>query len=341
MRKTIAQINASNLGIQEDQRALPKASKLFVVVFLTKCFIVAELCCPRAALIENLWNRASLTLFLEYAHIGEGFGEQNRCYISVAVSQISSSDEFTGTLPSNLFKSFEGMMDEEETRTISTQTDYVYKISLVIKGNEYNMSITSIMTSVDLSSNRFEGDIPNSIGSLSSFVLLNLSHNSFGGRIPAEIANLQPLEALDLSWNKLIGEIPGQLSSLTFLEVLNLSYNHLAGHIPIGKQFNTFPNDSYCGNPDLCGFPLSKECGNNNVSDDSPLEQDDDDDSFFASGFTWEAVVIGYGCGMTFGLLIGGLMFLLEKPKWYVNFAEDIAQQSAPKRQKKRRQRRV
>ena len=118
--------------------------------------------------------------------------------------------------------------------------------------------------------------------------------------------------------------------------MLNLSYNHLAGRIPIGKQFNTFPNDSYCGNPDLCGFPLSKECGNRN-------EHDDDDDSYFMSGFTWEAVAIGYGCGMIFGLLIGGLMFLLQKPKWYVKFAEDIAQQIAAKkrkRQKKRRQKR-
>ncbi|XP_049365478.1 receptor-like protein 9DC3 [Solanum verrucosum] len=137
------------------------------------------------------------------------------------------------------------------------------------------------MTSVDLSSNRFEGDIPNSIGSLSSLVLLNLSHNSFRGHIPAEIAKLHALEALDFSWNRLIGEIPGLLSSLTFFEVLNLSYNHLAWRIPIGKQFNTFPNDSCCENPDLCGFPLSKECGNNNVSDESRLEQDDDDDSFF------------------------------------------------------------
>ncbi|KAK4728048.1 hypothetical protein R3W88_021036 [Solanum pinnatisectum] len=45
---------------------------------------------------------------------------------------------------------------------------------------------------------------------------------------------------------------------------------------------------------------------------------------------------------MVFGLLMGGLMFLLEKPKWFVNSAEDIAQQIAAKkqtRQKKRRQR--
>ncbi|KAH0693842.1 hypothetical protein KY285_020939 [Solanum tuberosum] len=183
-----------------------------------------------------------------------------------------------------------------------THRDYLYHVSLVIKVNEFDMRITSIMTSVDLSSNRFEGDIPNSIGSLSSLVLLNLSRNNFRGHIPAEIAKLQQLKALDLSWNRLIGEVPGQLSSLTFLEVLNLSYNHLAGRIPIGKQFNTFPDDSYCGNLDLCGFPLSKKCGNNNRPDESTLEQDDED-SFFASGFTWEAVVIGYG--MIFGFVDG------------------------------------
>ncbi|XP_059318738.1 receptor-like protein 9DC3 [Lycium ferocissimum] len=200
------------------------------------------------------------------------------------------------------------------------------------------MRITSIMTSIDLSSNRFEGDIPNSLGSLNSLVLLNLSHNNFWGYIPAEIAKLHELEALDLSWNRLIGEIPGQLSSLTFLEVLNLSYNHLVGRIPLGKQFNTFPIDSYCGNPDLCGFPLSKECGKNNVLDESPLEQDDDDSSF-ASGFTWQAVVIGYGCGIPFGLFMGSLMFIFGKPKWFVNFAEDIAQQIAARKRRRQRKR--
>ncbi|KAH0642979.1 hypothetical protein KY289_033953 [Solanum tuberosum] len=263
--------------------------------------------------LEKLPNLQVLILKSNLFHGSIGSLESEFPFPELRIFDLSCNG-FTGTLPSNLFKSF--------------------------RGNEYDMRITSIMTSVDLSSNRFEGDIPNSIGSLSSLVLLNLSHNSFRCHIPAEFAKLQALEALDLSWNRLIGEIPGPLSSLTFLEVLNLSYNHLAGRIPIGKQFNTFPNDSYCGNPDLCGFPLSKDCGNNN---ESPLEHDDDDDddddSFFMSGFTWEAVVIGYGCGMIFGLLIGGLMFLLEKPKWYVNFAEDIAQQIAAKkrtRQKKR-----
>ncbi|KAK4728404.1 hypothetical protein R3W88_021392 [Solanum pinnatisectum] len=295
--------------------------------------------------LEKLPNLQVLILKSNLFHGSIGDLESEFPFPELRIFDLSFNG-FTGNLSSNFFKSFRGMIDvyEEYTgitrATNRTYRDYLYHVSLVIKGNEFDMKITSIMTSVDLSSNRFEGDIPNSIGNLSSLVLLNLSHNNFRGPIPAEIAKLHELEALDLSWNRLVGEIPGPLSSLTFLEVLNLSYNHLAGRIPIGKQFNTFPNDSYCGNPDLCGFPLSKECGNNN---ESLLEHDDDDDSFCMSGFTWEAVVIGYGCGMIFGLLIGGLMFLLEKPKWYMNFAEDIAQQIFAKkrtRQKKRRQRR-
>ncbi|XP_016497075.2 receptor-like protein 9DC3 [Nicotiana tabacum] len=262
-----------------------------------------------------------------------------------------SFNGFTGTLPSNLFKNFTAMMkvDDEKTgiseKNNSNHIDYSYHVSLVIKGNQFEMRITSIMTSIDLSSNGFEGDLPKSIGRLSSLVLLNISHNNFNGCIPAEIAKLNELEALDLSRNRLTGEIPGLLTSLTFLEVLNLSYNHLVGRIPHGKQFDTFSNDSYGGNPDLCGFPLSKECGYENTSDEPPFEQDDDDDddSIFAGGFTWEAVVIGYGCGAIFGLFMGILMFLLEKPKWIVNFAEDtalkIAQEIAVKKRRRRKKR--
>ncbi|XP_060211143.1 receptor-like protein 9DC3 [Lycium barbarum] len=292
--------------------------------------------------LEKLPNLQAMILKSNLFHGPIGDLESEFPFPELRIFDLSFNG-FTGTLPSNFFKKFRGMMDVDEEKTGNgNHTNYLYHVSLVIKGNVYDMRITSIMTSIDLSSNRFEGDIPNSLGSLNSLVLLNLSHNNFWGYIPAEIAKLHELEALDLSWNRLIGEIPGQLSSLTFLEVLNLSYNHLVGRIPLGKQFNSFPIDSYSGNPYLCGFPLSKECGTNNESDESPLEQDDDDSSF-ASGFTWQAVVIGYGCGMPFGLFMGSLMFILGKPKWFVNFAEDIAQQIAARkrrRQRKRHQRR-
>jgi len=34
----------------------------------------------------------------------------------------------------------------------------------------------------------------------------------------------------------------------------------MSGEIPVGAQFNTFMNDSYIGNPHLCGFPIAKAC---------------------------------------------------------------------------------
>ncbi|CAN0865166.1 Receptor-like protein 9DC3 [Linum grandiflorum] len=81
--------------------------------------------------------------------------------------------------------------------------------------------------------------------------------------------NLSNLESLDLSHNKLQGHIPVQLASLTFLGVMNLSDNDLVGSIPTGTQFQTFDNSSFGGNPNLCGYPLTKSCTSPNVSSDS------------------------------------------------------------------------
>ena len=51
------------------------------------------------------------------------------------------------------------------------------------------------------------------------------------------------------------------MSSLSYL---NLSYNDLSGKIPLQGQFLTFTGDSYFGNVNLCGVPLSRICLPNN-----------------------------------------------------------------------------
>ena len=171
---------------------------------------------------------------------------------------------------------------------------------------------------IDLSSNQFQGEIPDALGRLKFLRLLNLSHNRLTGHIPT-LGNLSALEALDLSSNKLTDEIPMQLTLLTFLAMLNLSQNYLIGPIPQGKQFNTFGNESYDGNLGFCGSPLSIKCSTNEPPPTIFLE---DNDSTFAEGFGWKAMLIGYGCGFVFGLVVGYVVFKTRKPQWILRLIE-------------------
>ncbi|XVF18634.1 hypothetical protein REPUB_Repub11eG0039500 [Reevesia pubescens] len=153
---------------------------------------------------------------------------------------------------------------------------------------------------------------------LYSLQVLNLSHNSLTGPIPPSFGNLVALESLDLSSNKLGGRIPSQLTNLTFLEVLNRSQNNLVGPSPHGKQFDTFENDSYNRNLELCGFPLSKKCGESPESHSSSFVQDDDSEI----AFTWKLAMMSYACGLVLGLSMGYIVFTTGRPWWLVRMIE-------------------
>ncbi|GKV47839.1 hypothetical protein SLEP1_g54698 [Rubroshorea leprosula] len=250
-----------------------------------------------------------------------------------------SSNYFVGALPIRYIENFNGMKDPHKDggspkyMMVSTGANsYQYSLVVTWKGAERELQkILTVFSSIHLSNNKFEGEIPDVMGKLSSLKGLNLSHNNLIGHIPPSLRNLTNLEWLDLSSNELAGKIPDELVSLTQLSVLNLSNNHLVGRIPQGNQFNTFGNDSYEGNPGLCGIPLSKSCDGNGTQPSSFQEKDE------LWRFGWRVVVLGYGCGVVFGLLMGYLVFRTGKPKWFVSLFDGRRSQSGTKMRKARR----
>ncbi|KAL7168676.1 hypothetical protein ACSBR2_039009 [Camellia fascicularis] len=144
--------------------------------------------------------------------------------------------------------------------------------------------------------------------------MLNLSNNNFAGVIPSSLKNLTELESLDLSQNLLSREIPQQLSQLTFLEFLNISHNHLTGPIPRGNQFETFENRSYDGNFGLCGYPLSKSCGNSEASPPPSLSFHGDDSKFPSGVVDWIIILLGYSSG----LIVIGHTLTTRYHEWFV-----------------------
>ena len=235
-----------------------------------------------------------------------------------------SHNQFNGNLPINFFDNFKLMGNSDQNIGLNTtdrsqRSYYEASVSLIVKGMEFEVKrILNIYTSIDLSSNKFDGGVPQVIGELKSLRLLNLSHNSLTGHIPS-LKNMSTLESLDLSSNQLAGNISWQLTGLTFLSTLNLSENHLSGPIPHGGQFDTFSNDSFLGNLDLCGGPLTKQC----KDDELPAEEVD---TVGVGWFDWQMILIGYGSGLVCGLSTGYLVFTTFKPLRFVIFIERVQQ---------------
>ncbi|KAB2033059.1 hypothetical protein ES319_D05G422400v1 [Gossypium barbadense] len=239
-----------------------------------------------------------------------------------------SSNYFSGPLPVRYINSFKAIINVEKIgSTVSymgVNDDggdfYTYSIGIVMKGRDMELvKIFTMWMIIDLSNNQFEGGIPEVFGKLNLLKGLNLSHNNLNGGIPTLIGNLTSLEWLDLSSNRLSGTIPNRLADLPFLSSFNVSENQLHGQIPQGKQFNTFGNDSYEGNKALCGFPVSKGC---NIIEPAPPNVLEKDGSKSNITFGWKVVLIGYGCGVVFGMSVGYVVFQTGKPKWLVNLVE-------------------
>eukprot|EP00253_Pinus_taeda_P024405 PITA_24405 len=92
--------------------------------------------------------------------------------------------------------------------------------------------LSTKLYSLNLGSNELAGEIPPAIGNLSSLTFLSLEGNYLKGSIPSSVIMLQKLERLYMDSNNLQGNIPIEIGQLKRLGLLYLSGNNLSGKIP-------------------------------------------------------------------------------------------------------------
>ncbi|KAK9993023.1 hypothetical protein SO802_022726 [Lithocarpus litseifolius] len=241
----------------------------------------------------------------------------------------------SGKLPSEYFQIWKSMQSIDVGHLMYMQANgqmqmypssgwsmpsYADSMILTNKGikTEYSR-IQDFFVAIDLSGNKFEGEIPKILGNLKALHMLNLSNNILTGFISSSLSALTNLKSLDLSQNMLVGEIPPQLVELTFLAFLNVSHNNLTGPIPQGKQFLTFQNSSFDGNVELCGSPLFKRCANSKDPPTPPSDFEANQDSEFPFEFGWKVVAMGYGFGFIVGVFVGQII-IKRKSGWFIKF---------------------
>ncbi|KAE8787446.1 Phytosulfokine receptor 2 [Hordeum vulgare] len=225
-----------------------------------------------------------------------------------------ASNNFSGSLSSKWFDMLQTMMANSSGEGNALASDssfpgdqyYYYQEILTFKGHE--LAFTKILTTfkmIDFSNNAFDGSIPNSVGKLIALHSLNMSHNAFTGGIPSKLGDLAQLESLDFSWNKLSGVIPRELTILTYLAVLNLSCNNLTGMIPEGPQFSSFANNSFEGNEELCGRPLSKQCNSSGTRTlDSSVSPQDNVGTIVLFVFVGSGIEVGFAVAVVLSVLV-------------------------------------
>ena len=229
-------------------------------------------------------------------------------------------NNFNGKLPEKYFTTLDKMMHKDDVLSDFIYTSghnfsyYQDSVTISNKGQEMKLvKILTIFTSIDFSSNHFEGPIPEVLMKFKAIHVLNISNNALSGEIPSSIGNLTQLESLDLSNNSLVGEIPVQLASMSFLSYLNLFFNHLVGKIPTGTQLQSFQASSFEGNDGLYGPPLI-ETPNGKRSDElqphTACER-------LACSVEWNFLSVELGFIFGLGIIIGPLLFW---KKWRVSY---------------------
>ncbi|XP_055801592.1 protein STRUBBELIG-RECEPTOR FAMILY 2 isoform X2 [Solanum dulcamara] len=131
---------------------------------------------------------------------------------------------------------------EESWTGVSCHQSSVIEIKLQglsLTGNLEGQLVSLLhLKHLDLSSNHFHGDIPNSLPH--NLTDLNLSSNNFSQSIPHTVTSMKHLRHLNLSQNLLSGPLPDVFGGFENLIMMDLSHNNFSGDLPV--SFRTLMN---------------------------------------------------------------------------------------------------
>ncbi|KAJ1432717.1 Protein kinase domain [Sesbania bispinosa] len=132
---------------------------------------------------------------------------------------------------------------------------------LSLDGNNISGGITAEignckqLTRLHVSGNQLAGDLPSSLTMLNNLKMLDISNNKFSGPLP-DLSRVSGLNMFLAQNNNLSGDIPP--FHFSNFDKFNVSFNNFSGLIPDVHGY--FFEDSFLGNPELCGDPLPKNC---------------------------------------------------------------------------------
>ncbi|XP_057837068.2 leucine-rich repeat receptor protein kinase HPCA1 [Cryptomeria japonica] len=153
-----------------------------------------------------------------------------------------NSNKFTGPIPATLGKltnlEWLDLADNQLAGSLPVSNSTQSGLDKLVNANHFHFNLNNLSGTIPpvlfsgnmnllhvlFDSNEFEGQIPSTLGLVTSLTVLRLDRNQITGSIPSNISNLVSLEELNLSNNRLNGTIP-DLSTLTGLGYIDLSNN--------------------------------------------------------------------------------------------------------------------
>ena len=177
-------------------------------------------------------------------------------------------------------------------------------------------------TMLNVGDNNFSGKFPPQMGNL-QLIVLNMTRNKFSGQIPGEIGNMKYMQDLDLSWNNFSGSFPTSLVNLVDLTMFNISYNPLiSGPVPPNGPLGTFNNDSYLGDPLLI---LSSFIDNIQDDKNKTSHKDLRKSTKLSLFFMFLAITLAI---LVFGLLFLIIYFLVKSPNVEPGYLKKVGHDS-------------